>query len=89
MTKNGSQCLLPWKYSVTPEETYNGCANPLNSIGGLWCPTETNSDGVYISGSGTWGFCKMKDEGGHCTSSGMCGILYPLIILVGQVLDIQ
>ena len=70
-------------------ETYSGCANPDNASESLWCPTETKLNGVYISGSGKWGYCKMEDEGGHCTSSGMCGILHPLIILFGQGLDIE
>ena len=75
-------CVFPWKMSdghgwTSP--TNQGCANPDDDEGGLWCPTATNEDGVYIAGSGTWGYCRMDNEGGGCQYSGMCGILYPLI----------
>ena len=76
MTKSGGQpnkvCVFPWKYNEE-QETYNGCANPDNDAGGLWCPTETDSNGVYTSGSGKWGNCKMEDEGGHCTTTTSLG----------------
>ena len=71
-------CVFPWKFNSKNSPTYEGCANP-DDDDGLWCPTATNDDGVYIAGSGTWGFCRMDNEGGGCQYSGMCGILYPLI----------
>lgn len=93
MTKGGSQpnkvCVFPWRYRESQGEAYSGCANPDDDPRGLWCPTETNSLGIYVIGSAKWGYCKMEYEGGQCTTSGLCGILYPLIILVEQCLDIQ
>ena len=72
MTKSGRDpnklCVLPWKYPGKPE-IYNGCANPDKSTVGLWCPTELDSNGIYVKNSGKWGFCKMEDEGGHCTAA--------------------
>ena len=67
-------CIFPWKYG-TGSKTYEGCANPSNSAA-AWCATGVSKDGAYIRGSGKWGWCKMDFEGGNCTSSGMCGILY-------------
>ena len=47
-------CVFPWKYEDDKTE-YEGCANPSNSAVGLWCPTELDEEGKYVSGK--WGVC--------------------------------
>ena len=47
-------CVFPWKYEDGPT-LYNGCADPDKS-GYLWCPTELDEEGKYISGK--WGVCE-------------------------------
>ena len=49
-------CVFPWIdhwYGLS----HGGCANPDDDAGGLWCPTKLNNEGVYIGGSGFWGYC--------------------------------
>lgn len=45
-------CVSNWVHNGIP---YTGCA--INSGGVLWCPTATNSNGEYVSGSGQWAEC--------------------------------
>ena len=47
-------CVFPWKYE-DDQTVYEGCANPSNSAVGLWCPTELDDEGKYVSGK--WGVC--------------------------------
>ena len=53
-------CIFPWTYSGDGSN-HQGCANPDNDSGGLWCPTALKWmdgwNGTYISGSGNWGYC--------------------------------
>ena len=60
-TTNNKQCKFPWKHSAGGT-LYNGCANPDNSAGGDWCPTEggLDADNVYQPGKGNWGICAPK-----------------------------
>ena len=44
----GALCVFPWKYG-DDETEYKGCADPSNA-GYLWCPTELDDKGKYISG---------------------------------------
>ena len=46
--------MFPWKYG-DDETEYKGCADPSNA-GYLWCPTELDDKGKYISGK--WGVCE-------------------------------
>ena len=64
----GKACIFPWKYDNTPE-VYHGCANPptAKSIK-PWCPTVV-TDGIYVSGSGNWGFCNMTNP--ECSNGKM------------------
>ena len=50
-----AKCVFPWKYG-NDETEYTGCANPSKSSVGLWCPTELDDEGKYISGK--WGVCE-------------------------------
>ena len=56
LTSDNKHCIFPWTYSVDGSN-HQGCANPDNHPGGLWCPTEVADNGTYISGSGNWGYC--------------------------------
>ena len=61
MTTDNKKCILhkTWTYSIDGSK-HQGCANPAvpdKDPGGLWCPTEVDDDGVYISGSEKWGYC--------------------------------
>jgi len=50
----------PWSYEDRPT-VYNGCANPLGTSGGDWCPTKL-TNGKYSPGYGKWGYCNMKED---------------------------
>ena len=57
LTTDNKQCIFPWTYSVDGSN-HQGCANPDNDPGGLWCPTLVDDTGTYQSdGSGNWGYC--------------------------------
>ena len=57
LTTDNKQCIFPWTYSVDGSN-HQGCANPDNDPGGLWCPTLVDDTGTYIAdGSGNWGYC--------------------------------
>ena len=61
LTTDNKKCILhkTWTYSIDGSK-HQGCANPAvpdKDSGGLWCPTEVDDDGVYISGSEKWGYC--------------------------------
>ena len=49
-------CIFPWT-DHWHGLNHEGCANPDDDAGGLWCPTKLNNEGVYIGGSGFWGYC--------------------------------
>ena len=60
LTTDNRQCIFPWTFSVDGSE-HQGCANPDNDSGGLWCPTLLDDTGTYQSdGSGNWGYCSDK-----------------------------
>ena len=56
LTSDNKLCIFPWTYSVDGSN-HQGCANPFDDPGGLWCPTAVDDTGTYISGSGNWGYC--------------------------------
>ena len=57
LTTDNRLCIFPWTFSVDGSE-HQGCANPDNDSGGLWCPTLLDDTGTYQSdGSGNWGYC--------------------------------
>ena len=49
-------CVFPWKYK-SDGPSFNGCANPDVNVGGNWCATGLDANGIYASGSKKWGFC--------------------------------
>ena len=54
-----------------------GCANPDRGNGGLWCPTEVDSDGIHQYGSPHWGYCNMTMEA--CNPDGETNL--PILIV--------
>ena len=36
--------------------THQGCANPDQDEGGLWCPTQLDEDGYFVTNN-HWGYC--------------------------------
>ena len=69
-TVNGTPCIFPWTYSADGDN-YQGCANPDSDSGGPWCPTGVDDNGIYISGSGKWGYCNL-DICPHCYGEDSC-----------------
>ena len=55
-----AECVTQWTHDSV---TYKGCAY---STGATipWCATIVDHNGVYVAGNK--GFCKLKEDGGHC-----------------------
>ena len=53
----GEPCIFPWKELYT-NLTHQGCANPDQDEGGLWCPTQLDEDGYFATNNQyQWGYC--------------------------------
>ena len=63
-------CIFPWGFAETMHN-YEGCVNPDGDEGGNWCATEVDHNGMYVSGSGKWGYCNI-DHCPHCFGGDSC-----------------
>ena len=52
-TTNGDPCILPFNYHGTDD--YDVCPNTSDGLG--WCPTEIGADGIFHTGSHSYGTC--------------------------------
>ena len=62
-------CMEIWGYAATMHN-YEGCVNPDGDEGGNWCATEVDDTGMYVSGSGKWGYC--NEYCPHCFGGDNC-----------------
>ena len=52
----GKPCIYEWIDPWTNTK-HEGCANPDNDRGGLWCPTAVDVDGKFVKNTKDYGFC--------------------------------